>query len=41
MAEDRNWMYSDWNKGENYTDEWMDKATIFWDCAFSRTQIVR
>jgi hypothetical protein len=40
MAEDRSWMYSGWNKGENYTDEWMDKATSFLDCAFSRTQIV-
>jgi hypothetical protein len=41
MAEDHSWMYSDWDKGRNYTDEWMDKATTFLDHAFSRTQIVR
>jgi hypothetical protein len=28
-------------RGKNYTDEWMDKATYFLDCVFSRTQIVR
>jgi ferredoxin-like protein FixX len=41
MAEDRSWIYSGWDKGGNYTDEWMDKATTFLDRAFSRTQIVR
>jgi hypothetical protein len=41
MAEDRNWIYSGWDKGGNYTDEWMDKATTFLDRAFSWTQIVR
>jgi hypothetical protein len=41
MAEDRSWMYSGWDKGGNYTDEWMDKDTTFLDHAFSRTQIVR
>jgi hypothetical protein len=41
MIEDRNWMYSGWDKGGNYTDEWMDKATSFLDHAFSWTQIVR
>jgi hypothetical protein len=30
MGEDRSWMYSGWDKGENYTYKWMDKATIFW-----------
>jgi hypothetical protein len=40
MAEDRSWMYSGWDKGGKYTDEWMDKATTFLDHAFSRTQIV-
>jgi hypothetical protein len=28
-------MYSGWDKGGNYMDEWMDKATIFLDHAFS------
>jgi hypothetical protein len=23
-------MYSSWDKEENYTDEWMDKAIVFW-----------
>jgi hypothetical protein len=41
MPEDRSWMYNGWDKGGKYTDEWMDKATIFLDRAFSRTQIVR
>jgi hypothetical protein len=41
MAEDRSWVYSGWDKGENYTDEWMDKVTVFLDHAFSRTQILR
>jgi hypothetical protein len=41
MAEDHSWMYSGRDKGGNYTDEWMDKATVFLDHAFSRTQIVR
>jgi hypothetical protein len=41
MAEDCSWMYSDWNQGENYTDEWMDKAMTFLDCAFLRSKIVR
>jgi hypothetical protein len=40
MPEDRSWMYSDWDKGENYTYEWMGKATTFLDCAFLWTQIV-
>jgi hypothetical protein len=30
MAEDRSCMYSGWDKGGKYTDEWMDKATSFW-----------
>jgi hypothetical protein len=34
-------MYSGWDKGGNYTDEWKDKATTSLDHAFSRTQIVR
>jgi hypothetical protein len=33
-------MYSGWDKGGKYMDEWMDKATAFLDCAFSWTQIV-
>jgi hypothetical protein len=41
MAKDRSWMYSGWDKGGNYTDEWMDKATSFLDRASSQTQIVR
>jgi hypothetical protein len=41
MVEVRSLMYSGWDKGENYTDEWMDKAIAFLDHAFSRTQIVR
>jgi hypothetical protein len=41
MAEDRSWMYSGWDKGGKYTDEWMDNATTFLDRAFSRTQIVQ
>jgi hypothetical protein len=40
MAEDRSWMYSSWDKGENYMDEWMDKATTSLDHEFSQTQIV-
>jgi hypothetical protein len=40
MVEDRSWMYSGWDKGRNYTDEWMDKATSFLDHAFSQLQIV-
>jgi hypothetical protein len=34
-------MYSSWDKGGDYTDEWMDNATTFLDRAFSQTQIVR
>jgi hypothetical protein len=34
-------MYIAWDKGGNYMDEWMDKATTFLDRAFSQTQIVR
>jgi hypothetical protein len=34
-------MYSSWDKGGDYTDEWMDKARVFLDHAFSWTQIVR
>jgi hypothetical protein len=34
-------MYSGWDKGGNYTDEWMNKATTFLDRAFLWTQIVR
>jgi hypothetical protein len=41
MAEDRSWMYNGWDKGGNYTNEWMDKATAFLDHAFSRTWIVQ
>jgi hypothetical protein len=41
MAEDCSWMYTGWDKGRNYTDEWMDMTTTFLDHAFSRTQIVR
>jgi hypothetical protein len=40
MTEDHSWMYSGWDKGGNYTDEWMDKTTTFLDQAFSQTQIV-
>jgi hypothetical protein len=40
MVEDRSWMYSGWDKGENYTDEWMDNSTTFLDRAFLRIQIV-
>jgi hypothetical protein len=40
MVEDRNWMYSGWDMGGNYMDEWMDKATTFMDRAFSRSKIV-
>jgi hypothetical protein len=40
MPEDHSWMYSGLDKGGNYTNEWMDKATTFSDRAFSRTQIV-
>jgi hypothetical protein len=40
MVEHRNWMYSGWDKGGNYTDEWMDKDIAFLDRAFSWTQIV-
>jgi hypothetical protein len=29
MGEDRNWMYSGWDKEGNYTDKFMDKTTIF------------
>jgi hypothetical protein len=41
MAEDRSWMYSGWDNRGNYMHEWMDKATIFLDPAFSWTWIVR
>jgi hypothetical protein len=41
MAKDRSWMYSGWDKGGNYMDEWMDKATSFLDRASSQMQIVR
>jgi hypothetical protein len=41
MAEDRNWMYSDWDKRGNYMDEWMDRVTAFLDRAFSRKQTLR
>jgi hypothetical protein len=41
MAEDHCWMYSGWDKRGNCIDEWIDKATIFLECAFSQTQIVR
>jgi hypothetical protein len=41
MAEDHSWMYSGWDKEENYTDEQMHKATSFLDCAFSRSKILR
>jgi hypothetical protein len=34
-------MYSGWDKGGYYTDEWMDKAITFLDRAFSWTKIVR
>jgi hypothetical protein len=34
-------MYSGWDKEGNCTYEWMDKATTFLDCAFSRSKIVR
>jgi hypothetical protein len=39
IGEDRSWMYSGWDNGGNYTDEWMDKATTFLDYAFSQSQI--
>jgi hypothetical protein len=41
MVENRIWMHSGWDKGGNYMDKRMDKATTFLDHAFSRTQIVR
>jgi hypothetical protein len=41
MAKDCSWMYSGWDKGADYTDEWMDKAATFLDRAFLWTQIVR
>jgi hypothetical protein len=41
MAEDHSWIYSGWDKERNYTDEWMDKAATFLDCAFSRSKIVQ
>jgi hypothetical protein len=41
MAEDHSWIYSGWDKGKNYTDEWMEKATTFLDRAFLRSKIVR
>jgi hypothetical protein len=40
MAEDCSWMYGCWDKGGNYMDEWMDKATTFLDHACSQTHIV-
>jgi hypothetical protein len=40
MGEDRGWIYSGWDKEENYTDEWMDKTTTFLDCAFFLLKIV-
>jgi hypothetical protein len=40
MVEDRSWMYSGWDKEGNYINEWMDKATIFLDRAFSQSKIV-
>jgi hypothetical protein len=33
-------MYSSWDKEGNYTDEWMDKSTIFFDRAFSLSKIM-
>jgi hypothetical protein len=41
MTEDRSWMYSGWDNGGNYTDEWMNKGTTFLDSAFSLSKIVR
>jgi hypothetical protein len=40
MGEDRSWMYSGWDKGENYTYKLMDEATTFLDRAFSLLKIV-
>jgi hypothetical protein len=40
MGEDRNWMYSGWDKEGNSIDEWMDKTTSFLDRAFSLSKIV-
>jgi hypothetical protein len=40
MVEDHGWMYSGWDNGGNYTDQWMDKATTFLDHAFLRTMIL-
>jgi hypothetical protein len=40
MVEDHSWMYSGWDNGGNYTDEWMAMATAFLGHTFSRTQIV-
>jgi hypothetical protein len=40
MAEDHSLMYSGWDKGGNYTNEWMDKAIAFLDHAFLWTKIV-
>jgi hypothetical protein len=33
-------MYSDWDRGD-YTDEWMDKVTTFFDRAFSLSKIMQ
>jgi hypothetical protein len=40
MGEDHTWMYNGWDKGGDFSDEWMTNATIFLDRAFSRTKIV-
>jgi hypothetical protein len=34
MAEDYSSMYSGWDKGGNYMDEWMDKAIAFFGPCF-------
>jgi hypothetical protein len=40
MSEDHSWIYTGWDKGVDHSDEWMTKATMFLDRAFSRTKMV-
>jgi hypothetical protein len=40
MGEDRSWMYTGWDKGEDHLDEWMTNTITFLDRAFSRTKMV-
>jgi hypothetical protein len=34
MGEDRSWMYNNWDKDEDHSDEWMTKKTTFWTVLF-------